>query len=209
MRRLFPILVLTLAACTTSRTAPEDVIAPAPGWRSLAAEGDRQRLREWRTAWVRALAKGRGAGHGAEIAKEGALLKPDAALDDEAGLPPGDYRCRTIKMGAKSEGMPDYLAYQPFACRVGAPDGAGVRSFAKLTGSQRQVGRIYPESHRRMIFLGTLQLGDEKGVLRYGHDRNRDLLGVVERVGARQWRIAFPYPAFESTLDVLELVPAD
>ena len=34
------------------------------------------------------------------------------------------------------------------------------------------------------------------------------MAGFVERVGPRRWRIAFPYPAFESNLDVLELVPA-
>ena len=59
-----------------------------------------------------------------------------------------------------------------------------------------------------MIFLGTLQLGDEQGSLRYGHDRSRDMIGLLERVGPARWRIAFPAPAFESKLDVIELIPA-
>jgi hypothetical protein len=59
-----------------------------------------------------------------------------------------------------------------------------------------------------MIFLGTLQLGDEQGSLRYGHDAERDMIGVVQRVGPSRWRLALPSPAFESLLDVIELVPA-
>ena len=51
-------------------------------------------------------------------------------------------------------------------------------------------------------------LGDETRALRYGRDRERDLIGVVERVGADRWRIAFPRPHYESLLDVIELVPA-
>jgi len=33
--------------------------------------------------------------------------------------------------------------------------------------------------------------------------------GWVERVAGRRWRVVMPYPAFESVLDVLELVPAE
>ena len=43
--------------------------------------------------------------------------------------------------------------------------------------------------------------------MHYGRDRERDLAGWVERVGDRRWRLIFPYPHFESTLDVIELVP--
>jgi len=50
-------------------------------------------------------------------------------------------------------------------------------------------------------------LGDESRALRYGRDRERNLIGLVERIGPQRWRIAFPRPAFESLLDVIELVP--
>ena len=33
------------------------------------------------------------------------------------------------------------------------------------------------------------------------------MAGLVERIGDNRWRLVFPYPHFESTLDVLELVP--
>ena len=158
---------------------------------------------------MRALGQARAAGHQAEIAREGVLLQPDAALV-EATPPAGAYRCRTIKIGAKSEGLLNYIAYPFFDCWIeAAAEGQGVLSFTKLTGSQRPIGRLFPESQRRMIFLGTLQLGDEQGVLKYGHDDERNMAGLLERVGERRWRLVFPYPAFESTIDILELLPRE
>jgi hypothetical protein len=79
--------------------------------------------------------------------------------------------------------------------------------FTKMTGSQRPVGDIFADNGRRMIFLGVLMLGDEPRALRYGRDRERNLIGLVERVGPSRWRIAFPHPHYESLLDVIELVP--
>jgi hypothetical protein len=34
------------------------------------------------------------------------------------------------------------------------------------------------------------------------------MIGAVERIGPARWRIALPRPRFESTLDLIELVPA-
>src|SRR5690606_20523521 len=42
----------------------------------------------------------------------------------------------------------------------------------------------------------------------YGSDRMRDMAGLVERVGDNRWRLVLPAPAYESLLDVIELVPA-
>jgi hypothetical protein len=197
-------LGLLLPACATPGTGPEQAVPRVDGWRSVATEQDRERIREWRTAWLRALRQARTAGHGPAIASEGVLLEPDSALDTVAP-PSGNYRCRTIKIGAKSQGLLEYVAYPDFRCRIDG--GHGVRNFSKLTGSQRPIGRLFPENERRMIFLGTLQLGDERGTLRYGHDAERAMAGVLERVGERRWRLVFPYPQYESVVDVLELIP--
>lgn len=175
------------------------------GWRDVATERDRVRVREWRSAWVEALREARAAGHAAEIEREGVLLHPDSAQLRPAP-PVGDYRCRVIKVGGQGD-LLDYIAYPAFRCRI-RPERDGRLSFVKLTGSQRPVGFIYPDDTRRMIFLGTLQLGDERRSLRYGVDDERDMAGIVERIGDRRWRIVFPRPAFESIVDVLELVPA-
>lgn len=195
-----------LAACGPRPVGPAAAVPVEAPWRSVATTHDRERLREWRTAFTEALEKARASGHGPEINAEGALLRPDATLPG-AKPPPGDYACRVTKLGAKSQGLLDYVTYSAFACRIGA--GAGdTLEFVKLSGSQRPAGRLFPENPRRMIFLGTLQLGDEAGTLRYGHDPERDMAGILERIGDDRWRLIFPYPAFESTIDVLELVPA-
>jgi len=196
---------LALAGCASGPGifAPEQPAAEA-GWRVVATADDRQRLRQWRDAWVQGLAEARGAGHRAAIEGEGALLQPDAALSWQAP-PSGDYNCRVLKLGSKAEGNLDYVAYPAFHCRLEA-EGSAIR-FIKLTGSQRPVGRFLPDEGRRMIFLGTLQLGDETAALRYAHDRERNMAGVVERIGERRWRIALPFPHFESTIDLIELIP--
>ena len=208
MKRLLPLLLapLLLPGCARNEAGPAAAVPAVAGWRDVATDFDLERARKWRTAWVRSIAKARAGGHSAEIAREGPLLEPDVGLRGVAP-PTGDYRCRVLKVGAKGEGLLDYVAYPYFDCRISA--GAGTMDFVKLSGSQRPVGRLFPDGERRMVFLGTLQLGDEQGVLRYGHDRQRDMLGLLERIGERRWRLAFPYPAFESTLDVVELVPKD
>ena len=179
-------------------------VVAAPDWRSIATDHDRQRIRQWRTAWMQGVQKAQGSGHGAAIAREGVLLQPDAAL---AWAPPpaGYYQCRMIKVGAKSRDMLDYVAYPPFSCRIREEN--GVMSFAKLNGSQRPLGLLLPTSGNRMVFLGTLQLGDEVRALEYGRDQERDMAGMIERIGEQRWRLVLPYPHFESTIDILELVP--
>lgn len=197
MRFMISIALLALAACTTTQTA-----APNRGWQAVATQDDRGRLRDWRTAFNRALQQARAAGHASEIEKEGALLDPDAALGGP--IPNGDYACRVIKVGAKSEGLLEYISYPAFRCRIEAGE---QQRFNKLTGSQRHVGLIYPGDQLRQVFLGTLVLGDETQAYQYGRDRERDLAGWVERIGENRWRIMLPYPHFESTIDVIELIP--
>jgi hypothetical protein len=97
------------------------------------------------------------------------------------------------------------VSYPPFTCRIGT--GQGVLSFTKLDGSQRPVGRLFSNDDRRMIFLGTMARGDERGALDYGADAERDMAGALERIGPRRWRLVLPWPRWESTLDVIELVP--
>ncbi|WP_118857692.1 DUF4893 domain-containing protein [Sphingomonas mesophila] len=199
--------MISLSGCaTTAPPPPPQVPAPAQqDWRAVATAADRARLREWRKAFAQGLARARAAGHRAEIESEAALLDPDAALGG-GPIPNGDYRCRVIKLGAKSQGLLDYIAYPAFRCRVRAE--RGIQGFAKLTGSQRPVGLIFPGDQLRQVFLGTLALGDETHAMHYGRDSERDLAAYVERIGPNRWRMVFPSPAFESLTDVIELVPA-
>ena len=205
MKLVLALLLAALLAPACSNSGDAEAQRPVPTWRQLATEDDRGRLREWRDAFVEALGEARAAGHGAEIAREGALLDPDAAMPG-ALLPPGDYRCRTLKLGSQSEGGLAYIAYPSFLCRVAAGED-GLLHFTKLSGSQRPVGRLFGEHDRWMIFLGTLQLADERAALRYGRDRERNMAARLERIGERRWRLVFPRPHFESNLDLIELVP--
>ena len=202
---LISLTLLGLAACSAIPRETPTFAAPSADWRRVATTEDRARLRDWRTAFTKALGQARNAGHAADIAREGRLLEPDAALGP-VPIPNGAYKCRVIKVGAKSQGLLDYIAYPAFDCRI-EPQGQ-VQSLTKLTGSQRQVGLLFAADPRRQIFLGTLVLGDERRAMQYGSDPDRDVAGWVERIDQARWRLLLPYPRFESTLDVVELVPA-
>ncbi len=203
MRLLMLPAFVALAACST--VGPRPVIShPSGDWRVAATPNDRERLRDWRKAFTEALAKARAGGHAADVAKEGVLLEPDAAIG-QVPIPNGRYACRVIKLGAKQDGLLNYIAYPAFRCRI--QQEKALQGFAKLTGSQRPVGLIFPGDALRQVFLGTLSLGDESGTMQYGRDAERDVAGYVEKLPDGRWRMILPYPAFESTLDVIELVP--
>ena len=195
---------LSFTACAEIRPTSTVIPAPTRDWRAVATASDRERLRDWRDAFVDGLKAARAAGHGAAIAREGALLDPDAGLGG-GPIPNGNYRCRVIKLGAKSPGLLDYVAYPAFACRVRQE--RDLQGFAKLSGSQRHIGLIFPGDAMRQVFLGTLVLGDEQRAMQYGRDEERDVAGFVERIGPNRWRMLLPRPHFESQIDVMELVP--
>src|SRR3954447_25773408 len=201
---LLPIVALLVAGCEIIEQPSGLIPRWTTAYRQVISENDRVRLRDWRKTFEAALAAARKAGHSAEIAREGALLDPDAALGGGA-IPNGMYRCRVIKLGAKAPGNLDYVPYPAFACRVQPKH--EVQQLMKLSGSQRYDGLIFPGDAIREVFLGTLVLGDETRAMQYGQDETRDVAGYVERIGPRRWRLIMPKPHFESQLDVLELVP--
>ena len=173
-------------------------------WKQVATGVDKERLRDWRTAFVAGLDAASKSGHAAEIARQGALLDPDAALGG-GPIPNGMYRCQVIKLGAKAPGNLDFVSYPGFTCRV-RPD-RQLQRLDKLGGSQRYVGLLCPGDAIRQVFLGTLVLGDEARALQYGQDETRNVAGYVERIGPNRWRLIMPKPHFESQVDVMELVP--
>lgn len=198
------LIALTLTACTRDGKLQLVEEAPEMRWRMITTGQDRERLRNWRKAWVEALPKARTA-DAAAIAEQGPLFEPDQALG--GAIPPaGDYKCRTFKLGGQRPEMRHFTAYPWHKCRVGRE--GELPSFVKLDGSQRPMGKIYAESDTRAIFLGALELGDETIPLTYGQDKKRDMAGYIERVGTARWRLVLPWPTFESQLDVIELVPA-
>lgn len=133
------------------------------------------------------------------------VLRGDPLPADQAlAMIPGDWSCRTIKMG----GLLPITVYQPFRCRIGS-DG----SLEKLTGSQRTKGRIHVDGDR-LVYLGTgFIAGDtpppyadlppfsEPGS---GPQRMPEI-GLVEMTGDTRGRVMFPDPYLESRFNILTL----
>ena len=209
------LVLLALAGLTTGCASKEPCLPPSatsdqagangkPDWHDVITDPDHLRLRAWRKAMVDGLTKARAGGSGAKIDAEGKLLDPDAGIDD-AALPVGYYRCRVIKLGAKIAGHDEYIAYPAHRCQV-RPSG-DITRLVELNGLQKPSGKLYQDGPSRVVFLGTMILGDELKPIAYGRDADRDIVGIVQRVEPRRWRMIMPQPAWESLADVMELTP--
>ena len=183
--------------------APVPDRAPAQAtdnWRDYAKAEDADRLARLDEAWAAGL---KGAKGSDELAALGPVGDPTARLLANPHPAPGDYRCRTMKLG----GMSGMISYGWFKCRVELSPG-GDLTLTKTTGSQRQQGKLYPDpdNPNRLIFLGTVAWGAwEKGYPAYGQDPQRDVIGVLERVEDQRLRLVMPWPRVESDLDILEI----
>ena len=201
-------LIFAIAVTTSGCDVIEQPSGLIPRWttayRQVISENDRVRLRDWRKSFESGLDMARKTGHGAEIAREGALLDPDAATAGPA-IPNGMYLCRVIKLGSRADETRTYLQTLRSTCRIRQE--RQLQRLGKLSGDQRYLGLIFPGDAIRNIFLGTLVLADENRALQYGEDEKRDVAGYVERIGPDRWRLVIPEPHFESRLDVMELVP--
>lgn len=190
---------------------PVVVVTPEPepfivtDWKKIVSPADDDRLKRIEGAWTEGLAEARKAGFTRQIRAEGALLDPNLALP-RAALPPGSYRCRVVTLGKAERRGRAFAAYKPFFCFVDAEDALLI--FTKQTGTERPAGRIWADGDDRHVFLGAMVLDNERVPRAYGDDPARDLAGIVQRVEPFRYRIAFPWPAKGSKLDVYELVPA-
>ena len=203
-----------LGGCATKPKLPPGVkpqveVGPplkSQAWRSVATAEDRDRLDRLGLAWQDGLAEAKKSSPG-DVRREGNLLLP------RSGLPrpdptPGSYNCRMVALGkATPKGKP-FESFKPFFCYVEV-DGDQL-TIVKQTGSQRPAGRLWEDDDAtRMVFLGSLALGDEEQPLAYGDNPKRDMAGVLERIGAFRWRLVIPWPQSESKLQVFELTPVD
>ena len=129
----------------------------------------------------------------------GLFARGDGAID---AIPDGDYRCRTIKLG----GLLPLTAYGYFDCTISK----GGSRIEKTTGSQRFSGILRPTGEA-VFYRGALHYGDEQPIA-YDADPERNQVGCIYGVagdGPPSYRLELPAPLFESTHDVIELVPAD
>ena len=213
MRPVWSLVVLSalaVAACETRpKPVPQVVSAPpqtrADIWQGFANPEDRNRIRRVATGWASGLAEARAAGFRDAIRAEGKLLDPDAGLTRPAPTP-GSYSCRLVKLGRTNGKGPAFEKFKPFFCYVQVED--ALFTIVKQTGSQRPAGRLWDDDlPNRMIFLGSLALGNEDEARAYGDDPRRDMAGIFERIAPFQWRLVIPYPRDGSQLQVFELKP--
>jgi hypothetical protein len=192
---------------TEPRPAPTVVVEPpakSEAWTRIATESDESRISRLDIAWQSALADARRSA-AREIRKEGELLRARAALPRPAPTP-GSYNCRLIKLGRTKPKGPAFESFKPFFCYVQVED--EVLTIVKQTGSQRPAGRLYEDDNpERLVFLGSLALGDGQQPVAYGDDPKRDMAGVLERIAPFRWRLVIPWPQSISKLDVFELTP--
>ena len=197
----------------TEPSAPAATPAPDAGeqggtdlWKTVANAGDQDRVARLADAWKDALADAnKGHLHGAEIDALGLLGVPDAGLTGNLQPGPGKYRCRTIKIGSQGESDLTYVAYPWFTCTVALTPG-GDLILTKTGGSQRTRGLLYPDTDKRLVYVGAQAWGaDETTYPAYGQNAERDQVGVFERVGTDRWRLVLPWPKQESKLEILEL----
>lgn len=191
------------AAEAPAQPSPPPLQGGTDDWRAVATEEDEARVGRLAEAWDAALKEAR-AGFDAEVTRAGAALAPGAAAAGTIQPAPGEYGCRLYKLGSQTAGGLAFVTYPPFRCAVELTPG-GDLVLAKITGSQRTRGLIYPDREDRGIFIGAQAWGNEAGWPAYGEMPERDQIGVVERLNERAWRVAFPFPRQESKLDVLVL----
>ena len=212
MRGLAAAGLLLLSACAAppppapplTPPVPQPVSSGArPAWERLIRPADYQRILGADEAWLKALDSARRAGHADDLQGLGRLAV-ERAVRPLPAPPEGDFRCRTIKLGAASPGLLDYVAYDWFRCRVARErDGYAL---TKLTGSQRQIGRLYPDPARGWVFLGVLAIAGDPAP-RYGDNPESDTVGTFEKIGEDHWRLVLPWPRRESVLDLIEFRP--
>ena len=180
--------------------------AKANVWMHVATAADEDRLARLGLAWQQALDEAKRTNAG-DIRHEGKLLMPRAGLPRPAPTP-GSYNCRLIKLGKATAKSKAYESFKPFFCYVEVDE--ELLSIVKQTGSQRPAGRLWEDDDpNRLVFLGSLALGDEQQPVAYSDDPKRDMAGVLERIGPFKWRLVIPWPQSTSKLDVFELTPVD
>lgn len=164
----------------------------------LMTSSDKARLGAYGETRRKALDEARSGGADAADLKtlDTVLSRPIVAFSDKDLT--GNWQCRTIKVGGHFGVL---VIYDWFRCKV-SDDGSGWM-LEKLSGSQRTKGRFYDDNAKRAIYLGSYFVEGDPAKP-YGSGPKTDQVGYAFRTGDKGWRIEFPAPYYESTLDILE-----
>lgn len=188
-------LAAALMVCATPALA---------GWQDRASSYDAERLSHLDEARARGMEEAQGVSE-KDLAAARAVLNRNSRAVSFASLK-GTWRCRTIKLG----GMAPVVIYDWFTCRIGEEHGHPY--FEKQTGTQHFGGSLYPHESGGFVFLGGTNWSKEEQAF-YSSERTSlgaettpsDAVGLLSSIGPNVARIEFPYPAQESTFDVIEL----
>jgi hypothetical protein len=203
-----------LGGCETRPKLPPGVhpsveVGPplkSEAWKAVATADDQDRIARLGLAWQEALGEAKKSNPG-DVAREGKLLLPRSALPRPAPTP-GSYNCHLITLGKATPKSKAFESFKPFFCYVEVE--GDQLTIVKQTGSQRPAGRLWEDDDAtRLIFLGSLALGNEDQPLAYGDDPKRNMAGVLERIAPFKWRLVIPWPQSTSKLQVFELTPVD
>jgi hypothetical protein len=206
---LLPAALAALSACAQK---PQAMVAmpvvqapaePVTGWKAIVSGEDDQRLSNLPDLWRSALTAAQR--YRSQIRSEGDLLAPDAARNHPAP-PPGSYHCRLVKIGAAGAREPAYKAFPEFFCYIRG-DRADSLFFTKQTGSELPGGFLFADGERRLVLAGAKQHAATEVPMPYGTEPERDLVGVVERIGPFRWRVVLPWRGQTQGLDIYELIP--
>lgn len=198
------VLALAVTFVATLVLLPFAALA-ADDWREVAHPYDVERIDTLRAAINKGDAEAQGAGSGYEQAVKTLLMHAPAGDMDPGGMV-GTWQCRTIKVGGTFAKL---VIYDWFKCRISFD--AETLKVQKITGSQNFAGTLYADGPRRMVFLGGGFYGYEDPRPYQAADSargrspdNRDKVAVAQMLSPDWLRFVFPYPARESTYDIIE-----
>jgi hypothetical protein len=200
-----PFILAALLLLASPLHADESI--SAGDWKSNVTAHDRDRLERYEDAVTKGMMESRVAGeeHGAynELVS---VMEETLAPADPKKLK-GQWNCRTIKAGGPFVG---FVVYGWFRCEIVEKDGR--LFFEKLTGSQRQSGFLYPRDEKSWVLLAAPN-EDHSGPIRdysgpiggITDPQMIDQPAVASLLADGRARLVFPWPALESTFNVLEM----
>lgn len=178
-----PVALLLLGTALPLHAANE-------GWRETAHDFHEGRIDEAHTRAKAVLESVADDAYGREeIPKVQALLAaPTMKRSHEALL--GKWRCASTQLGA--DGI---FAYPPFRCEITLTED-GTLAFAKVSGSQRRSGQLFPFTDDGWVLLGGSTVNDEpahaySGTLENtdGESAQFDTVGLAETLADGRIRI--------------------
>lgn len=209
---LIPLLcLLALGGCQATRgadiskRATEVTVEETEEWRNVASEADAQSIDALQSAWAQALASAR-TRYRRAVTAERALLTPETRLP-RAAPTPGTYRCRAIRLGARTAKTSPWTVSKSGFCYVGVEDNQ--LSFASEIVGTRLGGYLWDVKEQdRLVFLGATVPARSKTAPAYGENAALDWAGLLERIGEYRYRLTLPRRTGDNHLIVLELTAA-